>query len=95
MACAWFALAEGRLWADNILSFITVAYSVISIACLGEAAQKSLRKTGRSVPVWLSTSTDMAIMLGCAAEGRFWLAGCWLWIMIAEQIAYGNKEDTQ
>ena len=90
---AYLAFVEKRAWADNVFAFVTVVFASLSFYALcAKDTRRELAARGRMVPACVSISTDMALMLGCAAAGRFFLALCWLVMCGAEQAIFEEEK---
>lgn len=95
LACAYFGLIRGELWAVNILQFATAVFSVLALAAFSKSVRTAAIKQGRAVPAMVTGSVDIAMIVVCAATGHFWLATGWAWSAITESILYFEdpKED--
>ncbi len=91
VACMWFGGFQNQQWALNLLVFFTV------VTCLGYTAvvfsvpaRKECHNKGRSVPAWLSSISDWAVIIGLVASGHLWIAAGWFWAAACESFIYSD-----
>lgn len=66
-------------WATNIMLFMVWLQFIVSLFLAGrKEIRDKFRKNGRTVPEWMDSAIDFALLIIMISDGRFFTGAAWL-----------------
>ena len=93
-ASAWFGYVGGNHYFSNVFAFfswLAFIFGVLSFFASKEI-KKEIRKQGRSVPAVISETSDLFLVVFCAAFGHWFYATAWTVSMLSNAVIYGDDK---